>query len=213
MITTVYFDNINSLNDLGLILAKRKIGTPKVKKRMVEIPGGSPLDYSDFFGDVEFENRTINLSFNAEADKDQGTRLYQKIQNEIHGKKMKIRFSDEPDFYYIGRIEVGEYEPRRTVFKIDVTIDAEPYKLKKEKTTKQIQVNNSAEVVLNNLRMRTVPEITCSSEMTIKKGLVNLTIPAQGTFKYPELQLEKGENHLTVTGNGTITFSYQEGEL
>ena len=48
--------------------------------------------------------------------------------------------------------------------------------------------------------------------MTITFGGTS-TIVNAGTFTIPTLELVEGNNTVTVTGTGNITFTYQEGGL
>ena len=69
-------------------------------------------------------------------------------------------------------------------------------------------VNGTKEITLYNVSTPSVvPSIIASSEMTIEKGAVSVTVPP-GTSKSELLRLNAGENKLKVTGNGTIEFDF-----
>ena len=57
-----------------------------------------------------------------------------------------------------------------------------------------------------------MPEITTTASMTIVFGGWSVSRSA-GSFVIPELELIEGENTVTVTGTGAITFTWQEGDL
>ena len=67
-------------------------------------------------------------------------------------------------------------------------------------------------ITLVNSRKRVVPSITTTDSMTITFGGTS-TIVNAGTFTIPTLELVEGNNTVTVTGTGNITFTYQEGGL
>lgn len=48
--------------------------------------------------------------------------------NSIHGKKMDIVLDDDPDFRYIGRVDVKEYTLNDQICTITVECDCEPFK-------------------------------------------------------------------------------------
>ena len=65
---------------------------------------------------------------------------------------------------------------------------------------------------LVNSRKRAVPTITATSPFTIYHGSNTYSIGA-GTFTIPEIELTEGVNDIAVKGSGTITFTWQEGDL
>lgn len=79
-------------------------------------------------------------------------------------------------------------------------------------TTVSRAVSGSASITLPNMRKKVVPTITTTAEMTIVFGGRTSTMAA-GTFVIPTLELTEGDNVVTVTGTGNITFKYQEGGL
>jgi hypothetical protein len=95
---------------------------------------------------------------------------------------------------------------------ITVTCDCEPYKYKIAKTVVTRAIDGTEIVNLTNSRKRAVPTITTTSEMTVSFGGGVWTNRA-GTYTIPELELVEGDNLVAVTGNGTITFTWQEGDL
>ena len=119
---------------------------------------------------------------------------------------------EDSDFYYVGRLSVSDFTNNRGIGSIKVDCDCDPYKYKKNATTVSNAVCCSLEFNLPNLRIRDVPTITSSSTMTIAFG--NRTIQHNaGIFIIPTLELVKGNNTVTVTGTGNVSFTYQEGRL
>jgi hypothetical protein len=60
-----------------------------------------------------------------------------------------------------------------------------------------------------------VPEVkvTSSSGLSVTFGNGNLWNLASGSYLLPELELVEGDNLVTVSGTGTITFTYTQGTL
>ena len=75
--------------------------------------------------------------------------------------------------------------------------------------------NGVADVILLNGRKRAVPEVrvetTGTMHVVFKQD--NVWALGSGSYTLPELELVEGENIVTVTGTGTITFTWQEGDL
>ena len=68
-------------------------------------------------------------------------------------------------------------------------------------------------ITLRNGRKSVVPEITCTDDNTVVEfGEISLNL-GKGTHKVLDIYLKQGNNVLAVSGSGTITFAYKEGEL
>lgn len=137
---------------------------------------------------------------------------YSFVKNALHGKKLPIILDDDPSFYYVGRCFVSKFTNENGIGTISVECECEPYKYKLNKTVVTKAVNGTDTIVLTNSRKRAVPTITTTAAMTIVFGDGSWA-NAAGTFTIPELELAEGANNVTVTGTGTITFTWQEGAL
>lgn len=209
----ISFGIYHSFNDFHLILKPKELASPAVKVRKIDIEGAdSSLDYTDYFGEPKFEDVTHKFDFSTTVPQSEFLSLYSQIKNALHGKKMRIILDDDPLFYYLGRVSVLPFTTDRNIGLVSIECDCEPYKYKLEKTVVQATVANTATVTLTNSRKRAVPEITTTAAMTIVFGEFTWAVEA-GTFTLPELELVEGDNVVTVTGSGTITFAYQEGSL
>lgn len=209
----ITFGSLHSYNDLKLLLTSKEIGSPAVKIRKVDIEGAdSALDLTDFFGEPKYEDVTHKFNFSTIVPQAQFLTWFSTVKNALHGKKLRIILDDDPLFYYMGRISVSSFTNEKNIGMISIECDCEPYKYKLEKTVVTATVADSATVVLTNGRKHAVPEIKTTASMTISFG-GNTWATAAGTFTLPELELVEGENTVKVTGTGTITFTWQEGDL
>lgn len=203
----------HSWDDFHLIRTEKTIGVPKIKKYEVDIEGADGvLDFTEYFGETKYENRPLSFSFECIENQDTFNDLYSDIQNALHGQKGKIILDDDAGFYYVGRIEVNEWKSDKSIGKIVIDVDAEPYKLKLEETVVETAVTGTMAITYNNLRKAVVPTIKTTGSVQIVFGDTSWNIDA-GTYKMPEIQFIKGDNVLTVTGEATITVTYQEGGL
>ncbi len=204
---------LHSYVDLHLILNSKEIGSPETKVNKIDIPGGdSSLDLTDFFGEPKYEDLTHKFNFSTIVPQAQFLSLFSTVKNALHGKKMRIILDDDPLFYYLGRIKVSSFTNEKNIGIISIECDCEPYKYKLAKTEVSVAVSGTKAITLTNGRKRAVPEITSTASMTISFG-GHTWASASGTFTLPELELVEGENIVTVTGTGTITFTWQEGNL
>ena len=128
---------------------------------------------------------------------------------------MRVILDDDPHFYYVGRPEVSQFTNDRNIGTIHIAVECEPYKYKLAKTTVSRAVSGSAEIVLTNSRKRAVPEVTIQAEssLNIVFGAGNVWDLGSGSYTLPELELAEGTNTVTVTGTGTIIFTWQEASL
>jgi hypothetical protein len=212
----IRFNALHS-DDLGLILGKKEIGTAPVKKAKIDIPSADgDLDQTDFFGEPKFENRTLRFEFTANTPASDFLSLYSRVNNALHGKKMRIILDDDPLYFYQGRCYVDKHTDEKGIAKIDIECDCGPYKLKKDHTVIAHALDGTEKIIsLTNGRKRAVPEVQIYTEggsvRIVYQG--NIWDLGPGTYTLPELELVQGENTVTVTGTGTITLSWQEGDL
>lgn len=137
--------------------------------------------------------------------------MFSTIKNAIHGKKGRI-IIDGDSSYYIGRCYVSSFTNDKGAGFVVVECDCEPYKYKMAEAMVTKTVADNETITLTNGRKRAVPTITTTATMTISFGEGMWTHSA-GTFIIPELELLEGENQVAVTGDGGITFTWQEGDL
>ena len=209
----IRFGDMHSWEDLKLILSGKDMGAPGVKATKLDIPGAdSALDLTDFFGEPKYEDVTHKFKFHTIVPYSEFMTLYSRIKNAIHGKKMRVILDDDPLFYYLGRCYVSSFTNEKNIGTIEVECDCEPYKYKLTKTITSQAVSGTQVIRLTNGRKRAVPEITTTGAMTIEYGGGSWTVGA-GSYTIPEIELVHGVNTLTVTGTGTITFTWQEGDL
>ena len=137
------------------------------------------------------------------------------VSNALNGRYFeKIILDKDADFFYQGRCKVDDYQSDKRIRQFVVTARVKPYKFKKELTVKTYSLS-AAEltVILTNGRMSVVPEITCTNDNTkVVFGGIEKMLSA-GTHEILDFQLKEGTNTFKLSGSGTITFKYQEGEL
>lgn len=212
----IRFGGLHS-DDLGLILGKKELGTPAVKDEKTDIPGADgDLDQTEFFGEPKYENRTHRFDFSTMAPAEEFPAVYSNVLNRLHGKKMRIILDDDPLYFYMGRCHVSSFTSEKGVGTISVECDCQPYKYKNDHTVSaHVLDGTEMTITLTNGRKRAVPEVQIHNETGSTRIVYQGSIWDLGTGVYtlPELELTEGENLVTVTGTGTVTFAWQEGDL
>ncbi len=212
----ITFGGLHSYRDLKLILSEKEIGAPSVKENKIEIEGADgSIDLTDFFGRPMYGDVTHKFTFSTIVPRNDFLTQYSTVKNALHGQKLRIVLDDDPGFYYVGRCYVSSFSNEKGVGTITVDCDCEPYKYKLTKTVVTKAVSGTEAIVLTNGRKRAVPEITIATDtsLNIVYQAVNIWDLGAGSYTLPDLELVQGDNVVTVTGTGTITFAWQEGDL
>lgn len=213
MIRTVKFDDFDSWLDYHLVRTSTTIGQPEPKTNTVEVEGSDGvLDFTEYFGEVFYKNRTISLEFQTQVPVEEFPKLFSRIQNDLHGRSMRIKLSEDPEFYYVGRVSVSEWKSNGRIGQLTIEADCEPYKYRAEITRKEFEVDGSAIVYFENLRKRVVPTFTFGAEMSVAFDGATYAASA-GRWSDPRLAFGRGLNEVTFTGTGPVAVEYQERGL
>lgn len=202
--------------DLGLIREAVSVGSPKVRKYTVEIPGADGLlDCSEVHGRITYDPRPVEIS----VGKAITNRFAQDslVKNALHGKQMEITLSDDPDYYYFGRVEVGEWQRRNGIGSAVISADCDPYKYRQLPTviTATVPDSGTVELKLSNDAMPTVPTITADAAVMLGWEGSAYAVSAGTAYRNLDIELAAGDNLLQVTAEPgtTVTVEYQEGSL
>lgn len=211
----ITFGELHSFNDLHLILKSKEIGSPAVKSRKIEIEGADgALDLTDFFGEAKYEDVTHKFEFSTIVPQPEFLSLFSTVKNALHGKKMRVILDDGPHYYYIGRLFVSSFTNEKSVGQVSIEAECEPYKYKLEKTVVSVAVSGAQVINLTNGRKRAVPLINIEAAESLRiEYQGSIWDLGGGLYTLPELELSEGVNSISVTGEGTITFTWQEGNL
>lgn len=209
----IRFGNYHSYDDFSLILSQKTIGAPSPKTETIDIPGGDGvLDLTDFFGEVKYNNRELIFEFSSIIPQAGFLDLFSKIQNAIHGQKMQIVLDDDSEWYYIGRITVPEWKSEKSIGKLTIECDCEPYKVKIAETVISATVDGETTVILPNSKKTVVPTIDITGEINLTFG-TNFYALSEGRYDLPAVRLATGNNEVLLSGTGTAVFTYRERGL
>lgn len=210
----VTFGDYHSYDDLSLILNSKIISAPEPKVETLDVPGADGvLDFTEAFGGVKYNNRQLVFNFTQIAPSAYFPTAQSNISNKLNGTKCEIVLDEDADFFYIGRLTVGEIEENKGFFTFSVTADCEPYKMRRVETTVIRNVDTHQEITLRNRKKSVVPTISTSAEINLSWLGGSASLSAGNNQIVPEFVLNEGINIVTVTGNAVVTFKYREGEL
>ena len=212
----IIFGNYHSYDDFSLFLTGKVINLPRVKTEYVDIQGADgKLDLTEYFDEPKYENRKLTFSFETMLRGNEFYELYNEIANAIHGKRLNIVLDENSYFYFNGRINVNPYKSNEKIGKVVIDCDCDPYQMESIEIRNEFTLEGlEKEIVLVNLKKKVTPrvEVTTDSAITLTYGS-NRDVLTSGTYTLPELMLVEGNNLLTISGTGTIAFTYRRGKL
>lgn len=211
---TIIFNNeeIHTGDDLDLVQEKKEIGKPEIQSHTVKVPGRNGLLNltKGLTGKVAYYNRTLKFQYFGSGTRERLIEI-DTIISRYHGETVRIIDDDCPDHFYEGEVSVS------TTFKynyitITLTVDAQPFRLKRDKTVFSTQINGETMISLVNESIEAIPTITVTSDTMITFNGVTVSLSA-GTYEAEAFTLQTGGNSLEVSGTGKITIEYQEGAI
>lgn len=214
--TGILFGDYHSFYDLNLILSKEAISPAKAKTTYIDIPGADgSVDASEVHGEVKYSDRECKFTLTMHPlDPLTWEEKKTEICNLLSGRVFNITLDKDSEYYYKGRCEVSEFLSDKKLRQFVITAKVHPYKFKQNVTTIKTELTETPKtIILVNDRRSVSPSIYCTDDDTViafGEGTYNLSA---GTHNILDIQLKEGNNPVTVSGSGTITFSYQEGAL
>ena len=232
----VTFGDKHSYRDWKLIPKSRPvISPPAPKTNYISVPeADGSLDLTEgLSGEVKFEDRTITFEFVVIEARKRWSRIYSDIMNYLHGKRMKIVLDEDPKYYYLGRLQVNEWESDKKTSTITITGPVEPYKYDlwgsldpwewnpfnfEEDVIREyddLEVYRSLEFTIVGSRKSVVPTFIVSSngagmQVTFEGVTYNLQ---DGSNRVVNIVIKDGEHTLVFTGMGTVSIDYRGGSL
>lgn len=213
--TGVMFGRLHSYHDLHLILSKVDIPAAKPKTSYVDVPGSDgSIDMTETHGEVKYSDRDITFTFTAQpVGEREFEDLRTKVSNAINGRVFKISLDKDPGYYYLGRCEINKYSINKRNRQITVKARVNPWKFKQNETVAPFVLNGEKVISLTNSRKPVCPVITITGgDTAITFDGYTYTLE-EGSHKILNIRLVEGVNKLILSGNSTVTFTYQEGEL
>lgn len=211
----IKFGEFHSFDDFGLYIAPEGIVDipPKVQEKYITVPFRNKLlDASEIFGKVAYDKRTPKYTFVTIKPTTGWDDFLRNISNAIHGKVLQIIYDRDPQYYLQGRVQVNNFQSDKSEGKVVIDAVCDPFKYKIDETIETVDVDGTATIVLKNEKMTVYPKVTTTAQIKVQQG-ENTHTYGIVTNHQTKIKLTEGENELTLTGTGSISFIYQEGVL
>lgn len=233
----VTFGNKHSYRDWGLFLKSKPVISPPTPKTVyVDIPGSDGvIDLTESLtGDVKFNNRTITCEFVVLNARNKWSNIYSEIMDYLHGQRMKVRFDEDPTYYYIGRLQVNGWKSDKVTSTIVIEGNVEPYKMEMFSSLEdwewdsfnfetgiirdynELRIDESLIFTIEGRRKSVVPTFIVTSDdgsgLKVRFNSVTYDLP-DGSNRVLNIIIRDGKNALYFTGNGTVSIDYRGGRL
>lgn len=237
MVNGVTFGEYHSFKDWKLLLNEPPaIGSPEPKTSFIDIPGADgKIDATDMLtGEVAYSTRELSFTFVYLGKKDRWNKLYSQILDAIHGKRLKIILDQEPDCYYIGRINVNEWKSdiKHALISIEAEVDPYKYELCSSlddwiwdtfnfetgiiREYRDLQVDGEKVLTIPGTKRPVIPVFEVITEdkngMDVIFNEITYHLP-EGASRVLNIRIKEGQNILTLIGNGKVTVEYRGGGL
>ena len=139
---SIYFNEYNTWDTWRIVPSSRPTPSiPEVQTNMVDIPGKSgSLDLSEALtGYPLFSNRSLEAQFIVLDQKRNWMDIYTDVADKLHGKRMKIKLVDDPDWYYEGRVTVT-FTSNSDYSSIDISCDLDPFRYSNDLTVAEVTI-------------------------------------------------------------------------
>ena len=201
-------------------LTEWKLSDQQVVTNLVDVPGRrkGPLDLSAALtdGDPVYDGRTLT----AILECSEGTRLAREDKisemiNALDGWRLNIVLPDDPYRYITGRVSVAKLYNDLAHGSVKVAATCEPWRYNAAETTVVLPASATAKTaaLLNRGRLAVVPILQVTGGDVVLIYGANSWALSAGTYALPDLLLLHGENVVTYSGTGTLTFTYREAVL
>ena len=234
---SVTFGDKNTWDEWNLIPVKAgkiEFATPEVKSEYIEIPGSdNALDLTEALtGYPIYDSRKGSVKFRFFDNGVPARFRFNRLKNYLHGRHMRAVIEDEPDYYYVGRFMVGDFEPKRGNWgDVEISYILNAYKLETTSTNEdwlwdpfnfetgvireygEIVVDGKTTVTVIGSGKPTVPRFTVTvGALTLSIGTNQYPLPV-GKTVLPQIVLTNEEYEMIFEGSGTVEIEMVVGSL
>ena len=216
MIPDVSLNGVSMLS-LGWCRESISFPPPAPQSETVTVPGrNSPIRYYDALGRVSYEPREFEILLTMLGSRAEFNALVSETVNPFLGQLVEVICNEESDLYVVGTVSAStSYDPLTGRGELEFSCsDADSYRYHVDETV--VEITGSGTVELENDYMPVVPTVVTTDETvlawTMDDESYQTTLSA-GTWEIPELELQAGTNSISISGEGTTTFTYREGRL
>lgn len=195
------------------------IGEPDTETYYIDIPGADGfLDGSEAIaGRTIYKSREIDVLFGGKKPREEWDGFISEIRNMIHGKIIRITFSNDPDYFWIGRAYITEFDRSREIGQFHLSIPrADPYKYELKEQRDTVTVSNSKSYTIKAGGAAIVPVLNVknigSSGLKVTGNGETYTLTS-GRNRFPDFVVLDADLTLTFSGSGTVEVVYRRGSL
>ncbi len=190
-----------------------ELSPPEPKTYTVDIPGGNGvIDLTEALtGDVAYERREQSFTFKC-IYPESFERVKTQLTNFLHGRTFDYQLSFDPGYTYHGRFEVSAYSHESyaggIVGDIDVTVSADPYKLK-ERCAYRLNATGGKLFRLESGRRPVHPTIECESVCWVTWRGETIVVPA-GAYVLRDVVFREGVNEIYINSRRLWTETWAD---
>ena len=206
-----------SMLSLGWLRETVNFPTPQSQSNTITVPGrNTPIRFTEALGRVAYQPRSFDMTFSMLGDRADFDTLVSVVVNQFAGNLCQVTLTEDTTMYAVGTLEAApSYDPLTGKGTLELSCtDGDAFLYHVEETV--VTVSGGGTVILVNDYMPVVPVITVTAETTLRWVIdgesFQKTVSA-GTWEIPELELRHGNNTVSITSEGTVTFTYREGRL
>lgn len=206
-----------SMSSIGWLRETVNLPTPHSQTETVVVPGrNTPIRFSEALGRVSYQPRAFEITLSMLGSRKRFNQMVSEVVNRFAGHLVSVVYSEEPDFYMVGTLQVAPtYDSMTNKGQLVLSCsDGDSYRYHTEETV--FRISGSGTIKLANDFMPVVPIVTTTAETalswTVGKDTFRKSVSA-GTWEFPELELQYGDNTITVSSTGSTSFRYREGRL
>lgn len=207
---------------------------PELRYEAADVPGSDdPLDFTEALtGYPLYKSRRGSIKFRFFDNGIPVRNRFDEIKNFLHGKHVRVIIEDQPEFYYEGRMTVGDVEWAKkgnwadfelsyilNAYKIELGSSDEdwlwnPFNFETGviREYKNITINGSTTVQVVGSRKPTTPEFICDNAMVMTFDGNSYNMIA-GRNIIPQIVLSDDEYEFEFNGIGTVSISMKAGAL
>lgn len=228
--TGVKFDNFHSFDDWGIVLMNADIPLPEPKFHFVEVPGAANvIDLTEAFGDIDYNQRTITMEFFAPDGNYTLPAKKNIIATAVHGKRLKLVFDNDPEYYYWGRVNFSNMVLDYKHSTITMYFVCDPYKYLLGEGTEpwkwnpfsfetgiirsygDLEVDGTLTISIIGGIKAVHPMVSSNAAMTVSLDGGTPQSFGVGVTKLYGITIKAGEHTLTFTGHGKVDIRIQVG--
>ena len=188
---------------------------PTRQRNLVQVPGrNGKLDMALPEQSDSWSHRAITISCDApDRNFESWNTLISEIANAVQDGYLPVVPDFDLEHYYKGYVKMAPSKDYREGSDIVFTIDAEPFRYKKNVT--KVNVASTAagkDVILSNEKKHVNPKLVTSAQITVTIGDW-VKVFAAGTYPRMGYIIPAGDTTVNVKGASNVLFEYQEGGM